>query len=1041
MKEYDIDKGKVVEFVKCRLNNSNLSFDILKSINQMKNIKKILSGVSVAVFVFGIFASNVSPVAAITPLVISPSSPNVPPYTSIPSGIVTAPYDFTFGISGGIGVDTWHIYIDGIAGGPPGLTLSSTGELDGTPSAPGTYTIEIQATDQSEDIATAFYTITINAAVNVSGVSITSPTSTMAVGQTYQLAAIVAPSNATNQGVTWSSNNTSTVMVDGSGLVTAATAGSATITVTTADGGFTASDPITVSVLGNSTIVLPVLGGSCAPRDTSFPYDVVDLGPGVANAISQNGRIAGQNGNGVAFLYASGTIEYFAVGDAYGVNNSGQVVGVTGSGDAFLYSSSTMQDLGSGAAFGINDNGQVVGSSNGTAFLYSGGQMLDLDGIKASGINDNSQVVGLNSIYQNVFLYPTSTDQKLIADDDGFVTAGPLINNNGNAVGTIEYSGEGWINAYLYSSSTLTDLGGLSVDIYGRSMSTGLGINDSDEVVGWSDTMNGSGGGQHAFLYTAGPVLDLNDLIDPTSGWTLEQANGINDAGEIVGFGTNSSGRTDAFLLIPNNLCPPNSVITITTTSLASGTAGVAYNQFVSATSTTPGDMLSWNIAGLPSGLAYNSSTGEITGTPLATSTNTLAITVTDANPSSTPASVDIGLTINAPTATPAVIVSSTAPIASIDVANGTVLGSVGLPAITTATLSNGSTASLAVTWDGGTPPYDAAASGTYVFTGTLTLPDGIANPSGVTASVNVIVAAPTTGTLVVEKDAIGGDGTFTFTGNNGIGNFSITTASGTGIDTFDNMTPGTYTITETNIPKGWTQTDSSCASVTVTAGGVDTCIITNTMNAKLGEIRGTKYVDKDGDGTLQDGDHHRLAGVTIYLDLNKDGKLDSGDPSMVTNKLGEYHFSNLPAGTYIVREVEQPGWIETYPASGSYTINLAAGKISKNDDFGDFKLGTISGVDFNDLNGNGRKNKNELDLSGWKITLTKLHSSFTETTTTDANGNYSFTNLNPGTYQVRETEQAGWVQTTRNPSDITIDSGTISKNDNFGSRLKTTTK
>jgi uncharacterized protein (DUF2141 family) len=207
-------------------------------------------------------------------------------------------------------------------------------------------------------------------------------------------------------------------------------------------------------------------------------------------------------------------------------------------------------------------------------------------------------------------------------------------------------------------------------------------------------------------------------------------------------------------------------------------------------------------------------------------------------------------------------------------------------------------------------------------------------------------------------------------------------------------------------------------------------------MNARLGEIRGTKYADKDGDGTLKDGDHHRLAGVTIYLDTNNNGVLNPGEPSTVTNKFGEYRFLNLPAGTYYVREISQAGWKQTYPASGSYTAALAAGKVSKNNDFGNFKFGTISGMKFNDLNGNGRKSANELGLAGWTIQLTKLHSTFTTSTVTDANGHYTFANLSAGTYQLREVQQTGWIETSGNPSNVTVISGTNSQNDNFGNHF-----
>jgi probable HAF family extracellular repeat protein len=717
------------------------------------NIKKILLVVSAVTLILGAFTLNIPLVAAISPLVLSPSSPNVPPYSSIPSGTVTAPYDFTFGATGGIGQYTWHIFIEGNPGGPPGLTLSSSGELQGTPTTAGPYTIEIQVTDQSSDITTQFYNLTINPAVNVAGVSITNPTSTMSVGQTYQFIATTTPSNATNKNVTWSSNNTSTVTVDNNGLVTAASGGSATITATTVDGGFTATDPITVNMI-TSLISLPVIGGSCAPRDTSFPYLVVDLGPGTAQGISNNGQVVGQGSNGTAFLYASGTIKYFIVGTAYGINNSGQAVGVNSAGDIFLYSSSTIQDLGQGTAFGINNIGQIIGSSNGHAFLRSGSTILDLGAGKASGINNNGQVVGLNSSFEEVFLYPQGATST-ITNDTGFPTFGPVINNGGDIAGTTEISGGGWTNAFLYSKGTVLDLGGLSYDIYGRSMSQGLGINDSDQVVGWSYSINGSQGNSRAFIYSNnGPILDLNDLIGPSTGWTLEQANAINDAGQIVGFGTNSSGQTHAFLLIPNNLCPPSSgILTVSIGGLNGG--DTAQIKFLINGVATDGPTVGNGSSHYALNANDNYAVTATTTSPnysVATSTGCAGVFT-----SQIACQFTFTLATSTPTSTP-VIVSSTVAIPNISVANGTVLSGVGLPATTTVTLSDATTTSLIVAWNGGAPVYNATASGTYTFTGTFTLPVGVTNPNSVKASVNVNVApAPITTYAIIAAAGIGG--------------------------------------------------------------------------------------------------------------------------------------------------------------------------------------------------------------------------------------------------------------------------------------------
>jgi len=60
------------------------------------------------------------------------------------------------------------------------------------------------------------------------------------------LSANVQPTNAANQNVTWHSSNTAVAIVNASGGVTSVSQGAATITVTTVDGGFTATSEVTV---------------------------------------------------------------------------------------------------------------------------------------------------------------------------------------------------------------------------------------------------------------------------------------------------------------------------------------------------------------------------------------------------------------------------------------------------------------------------------------------------------------------------------------------------------------------------------------------------------------------------------------------------------------------------------------------------------------------------------------------------------------------------------------------------------------------------
>lgn len=90
--------------------------------------------------------------------------------------------------------------------------------------------------------------------VAVTGVSVSPATATVGLGSTQQLNATIAPANATNKTVTWSSNNTAIATVNSSGLVTAISAGTATITATTQDGNKIATATITVNPNSNFTV-------------------------------------------------------------------------------------------------------------------------------------------------------------------------------------------------------------------------------------------------------------------------------------------------------------------------------------------------------------------------------------------------------------------------------------------------------------------------------------------------------------------------------------------------------------------------------------------------------------------------------------------------------------------------------------------------------------------------------------------------------------------------------------------------------------------
>lgn len=124
-------------------------------------------------------------------------------------------------------------------------TVSSTGLV--TCIAAGNATITVTTEDGGYSATCAVKVVV--PVIAVTGVTIDNgSTADVDVGDTLQLSATVTPANATNKKVTWSTSNPDAVTVDATGLVTGVANGTGVVTVTTEDGGFTASITISVAV-------------------------------------------------------------------------------------------------------------------------------------------------------------------------------------------------------------------------------------------------------------------------------------------------------------------------------------------------------------------------------------------------------------------------------------------------------------------------------------------------------------------------------------------------------------------------------------------------------------------------------------------------------------------------------------------------------------------------------------------------------------------------------------------------------------------------
>ncbi len=280
---------------------------------------------------------------------------------------------------------------------------------------------------------------------------------------------------------------------------------------------------------------------------------------------------------------------------AFGINNTNQVVGTSqnssGKNRAFLYgnvfkglevvtnavfntSTATfdqvvttnqlfglaMTSLGTlpagttSEARGVNNPGQVAGwadvSGTSRAFLY-GGALTNL-GLLSGGtfsqtaaLNDVGQVVGwgdLGSGETHAFIYEpdgSRTDIARLAGSTNNYAYG--INDAGAVVGYAE--GPGPAQAFVAAGGTSTPLGYLP----GGTFSRAYGINTFGQVVGQAGDNQGN---PRAFVYTAGVMYNLNDLLPEGTDWVLNDARGINHDGAIVGTGT-FHGNDRAFVAVP----------------------------------------------------------------------------------------------------------------------------------------------------------------------------------------------------------------------------------------------------------------------------------------------------------------------------------------------------------------------------------------------------------------------------------------------------------------------------------------------------------
>jgi len=286
------------------------------------------------------------------------------------------------------------------------------------------------------------------------------------------------------------------------------------------------------------------------------------------------------------------------VSSASGINNHGDIVGFSGNDSytgqqLFLYHHEQMTQLGPSKFLGgpaISNSGQINPKQRLSSYailsafkqhhaiLYSGSRKIDFimppgwETVMLRGVNDQGQTVGsyrqtIGNSSQAAFVYDSKTRKfsMLPQPPGGWKGFAEDINDHGQIAGIARQPG--MERAMLWNASQPAFL----PTVPGRDSSEGLGVNNQGEVVGTAGSQPNAAERfvndypqhwrllvpffkkqweNHAVLYKGGKAQDLNTLIPEDADWALEQANGINDKGQIVGQGLHH-GQQRAFLLTP----------------------------------------------------------------------------------------------------------------------------------------------------------------------------------------------------------------------------------------------------------------------------------------------------------------------------------------------------------------------------------------------------------------------------------------------------------------------------------------------------------
>jgi hypothetical protein len=201
-----------------------------------------------------------------------------------------------------------------------------------------------------------------------------------------------------------------------------------------------------------------------------------------------------------------------------------------------------------------------------------------------------------------------------------------------------------------------------------------------------------------------------------------------------------------------------------------------------------------------------------------------------------------------------------------------------------------------------------------------------------------------------------------------------------------------------------------------------------------------------EGSAGLEDGNYYVM--VTSPSGADVLGKSTTADVTVTDGSFADCYQLNTIVNSFS-SGFTTPGYDDTTNGGGVYKVwvSMDAGFANSTNKTDNFKVkanpqesGSITGLKWEDQDGNGDKDPGEPKLSDWTIELWNAdHTLMLSSTTTEQSGFYDFDNLTPGTYQVCEVLQTDWhptFPTTSDPNchtEVVVEGKKTTKDINFG--------